>query len=42
MQKLCQQLRVNVDFSKQEVQSFSNATDVHKLARELEDKLPEK
>ena len=41
MQKLCHQLGVNVDFSKQEVQSFSNATDVHKLARELEDKLPE-
>ena len=32
---------VNVDSSKQEVQSFSKRTDVHKLASELEDKLPE-
>jgi uncharacterized membrane protein len=41
MQKLCQHLGVNVDSSKQEVQSFSKTTDVHKLASELEDKLPE-
>jgi hypothetical protein len=32
---------VNVDSSKQEVQSFSRTTDVHKLANELEEKLPE-
>jgi len=41
LQKLCQQMGVNVDSSKQEVQSFSKTTDVHKLASELEDKLPE-
>jgi len=40
LQKLCQHIGVNVDSSKQEVQSFSNTTDVHKLASELEDKLP--
>src|ERR1035437_1454512 len=32
LQKLCQHLGVNVDSSKQEVQSFSKTTDVHKLA----------
>jgi hypothetical protein len=32
---------VNVDSSKQEVQSFSKNTDVNKLASELADKLPE-
>ena len=41
LQKLCQHLGVNVESSKQEVQSFSKTTDVHKLASELEDKLPE-
>jgi uncharacterized membrane protein len=41
LQKLCQHMGVNVDSSKQEVQSFSKTTDVHKLATELEDKLPE-
>src|ERR1017187_4202326 len=41
LQKLCQHMGVNVDSSKQEVQSFSNTTDVHKLASELEEKLPE-
>ncbi len=42
LQKLCQYMGVNVDSSKQEVQSFSKTTDVSKLASELEDKLPEK
>jgi uncharacterized membrane protein len=42
LQKLCEHVGVNVDSSRQEVQSFSKATDVHKLATELEDKLPEK
>ena len=42
LQKLCQHMGVNVDSSKQEVQSFTETTDVHKLANELEDKLPEK
>ena len=41
LQKLCQHMGVNVDSSKKVVQSFSKTTDVHKLASELEDKLPE-
>jgi uncharacterized membrane protein len=41
LQKLCQHIGVNVDSSKQEVQSFSKTTNVHMLASELEDKLPE-
>src|ERR1700691_877643 len=41
LQNLCQHMGVNVDSSKQEVQSFSKTTDVHKLASELEDKLPD-
>jgi uncharacterized membrane protein len=41
LQKLCQHMGVNVDSSKQEVQSFSKNTDVNKLASELADKLPE-
>ena len=41
LQKLCQHVGVNVESSKQEVQSYSEITDVHKLASELEDKLPE-
>jgi uncharacterized membrane protein len=41
LQKLCQHQGVNVDSSKQEVQAFSKTTDVHKLASELENKLPE-
>ena len=41
LQTLCQHMGVNVDSSKQEVQSFSKTTDVHKLASELQDKLPE-
>src|ERR1700719_3657813 len=40
LQKLCLHMGVNVDSSKQEVQSFSKTTDVHKLASELEEKLP--
>ena len=41
LQKLCQHLGVNVDSSMQEVQSFSKTTDVHKLASELQDRLPD-
>jgi uncharacterized membrane protein len=41
LQKLCQHVGVNVDSARQEVQAFSKTTDVHKLASELEDKLPE-
>jgi uncharacterized membrane protein len=40
MQKLCEHMGVNVDSSGHEVRSFSKATDVHKLADDLEDKLP--
>src|ERR1700688_818426 len=40
-QKMCQHMGVDVASSKQELQGFANATDVHKLASELEDKLPE-
>jgi uncharacterized membrane protein len=40
LQKLCQHVGVNVDSSKQEIRSFSQTTDVHKLAGELEEKLP--
>jgi uncharacterized membrane protein len=41
LQQLCQHMGVNVDSSRKEVQSFSKTTDVHKLASELEDKLPD-
>jgi hypothetical protein len=41
LQELCQHMGMNMESSKQEVQSFSKTTDVHKLASELEDKLPE-
>ena len=41
LQKLCEHMGVDVDSSRQEVRSFSKTTDVHKLASELEDKLPE-
>jgi uncharacterized membrane protein len=41
IEKLCQHIGVDVDSSKKDVQSFSKTTDVHKLASELADKLPE-
>ena len=41
LQKLCLHVGVNVESTRQEVQSFSKTTDVHKLATELENKLPE-
>jgi uncharacterized membrane protein len=41
LQMLCQHMGVNVESTKQQVQSFSATTDVHKLASELQDKLPE-
>jgi uncharacterized membrane protein len=41
LQKLCQHMGVDVDSSKHEVQAFSKTTDVHKLASELQEKLPE-
>jgi uncharacterized membrane protein len=41
LQKLCQHAGVNVDASRQDVQSFSEATEIHKLASDLEKKMPE-
>jgi len=41
LQKLCERVGVRVDGSEQQLQAFSQTTDVHKLAAELEDKLPE-
>jgi len=40
-QKICQHIGVDVASSKQQLQGFANATDVHQLASELENKLPE-
>lgn len=38
--KICQHLGIDVESAKQELKSFSDATDVSKLASDLEDKLP--
>jgi len=38
--KICQRLGIDVESAKQELKSFSDATDVSKLASDLEDKLP--
>ena len=40
-QQICQRLGINVESAKRELKGFSDATDVSKLASELEDKLPE-
>jgi uncharacterized membrane protein len=42
LQKLCQHSGVDVKSANQQVQGFSETTDVHKLATELEKKLPER
>ena len=42
LQKLCQHSGVDVKSANQQVQGFSETTDVHKLATELEEKLPER
>ena len=39
LQKLCEHAGVNVDYSKH-AETFGEATDVHKIARELDEKLP--
>jgi uncharacterized membrane protein len=39
--KICQRLDIDVESAKHELKGFSDATDVSKLASELEDKLPE-
>jgi uncharacterized membrane protein len=41
LQKLCQHAGVDVKSTIQEVQGFSKTTDMHKLANELDEKLPE-
>jgi uncharacterized membrane protein len=41
LQKLCQHTGVDVKSATQQVEGFSETTDVHKLATELEEKLPE-
>ena len=41
LQKLCQHAGVDVRSSTQQVQGFSEATDVQRLASELKDKLPD-
>jgi uncharacterized membrane protein len=41
LQKLCQQAGVDVQSAALQVQGFSKTTDVHKLASELEEKLPD-
>jgi uncharacterized membrane protein len=41
VQRLCEHAGLDLKTSKQEVQAFSDNTDVHKLASELEEKLPE-
>jgi uncharacterized membrane protein len=40
LQKLCQHSGVNVESTEKEVQSFSEATEIHKLASDLEEKMP--
>jgi uncharacterized membrane protein len=39
--KICERLGIDVESRKHELKGFSDATDVSKLASELEDKLPE-
>ena len=38
--KICQRLGIDLESAKQELKSFSDATDVSRLASDLEDKLP--
>jgi uncharacterized membrane protein len=40
LQKLCKHMGVDVKSATQEVRGFSKTTDMHKLATELEEKLP--
>jgi hypothetical protein len=39
--RICQRLGIYVESAKEELEGFSDATDVSKLASELEEKLPE-
>lgn len=38
--KICQRLGIDVESAKHELKKFSDVTDIHKLATELDDKLP--
>jgi uncharacterized membrane protein len=38
--KICQRLGIDVESAEQDLKGFSDATDVNKLASDLEDKLP--
>jgi uncharacterized membrane protein len=40
--KICKHLGIDVETAKQDLKNFSDATDVSKLASDLEDKLPER
>jgi hypothetical protein len=40
-QKICERLHVDVESAKGEDQGFSKTPDVHRLASELEEKLPQ-
>lgn len=42
LQKLCQHAGVDVKSSNEQIEGFSETTDVHKLASELDKKLPDK
>jgi len=42
LQKLCQHSGVDVRSARDQVQGFSESTDVHKLSNELDDKLPDR
>jgi uncharacterized membrane protein len=39
--KICQRLNIDVDSEKHKLDAFTDATDVNKLANELDDKLPD-
>ena len=40
-QAICEKLGINIETTRKEIQGFSETTDVHKLADELEEKLPD-
>lgn len=40
--KICQRLGIDVESAKHELKGFSDATDVGKLASDLEDRLPDR
>ena len=42
LQKVCRHMGIDVKSATQQVEGFSKTTDMHKLANELEEKLPER